>query len=94
MATAVMTEHGVFALTALDRPAFAVKDLSLAEWGRKEIRLAEFEMPGLMAVRAEYAGKLPLKGARIMGSLHMTVQTAILPASITSVARLRPSMME
>jgi len=78
MATAVMTENGVFALTALDRPAFAVKDLSLAEWGRKEIRLAEFEMPGLMAVRAEYAGKLPLKGARIMGSLHMTVQTAVL----------------
>jgi len=73
-----MTENGVFALTALDRPAFAVKDLSLAEWGRKEIRLAEFEMPGLMAVRAEYAGKLPLKGARIMGSLHMTVQTAVL----------------
>ena len=78
MATAVMTENGVFALTALDRPAFAVKDLSLAEWGRKEIRLAEFEMPGLMALRTEYAGKLPLKGARIMGSLHMTVQTAVL----------------
>ncbi len=78
MATAVMTEHGVSALTALDRPAFAVKDLSLAEWGRKEIRLAEFEMPGLMALRVEYAGTHPLKGARIMGSLHMTVQTAVL----------------
>jgi adenosylhomocysteinase len=61
-----------------DRPPFKVKDLSLAEWGRKEIRLAEQEMPGLMAVREEYAGKQPLKGARIMGSLHMTVQTAVL----------------
>ncbi len=60
------------------RPAFKVKDLGLAEWGRKEIRLAEYEMPGLMALRAEYKGKNPLKGARIMGSLHMTVQTAVL----------------
>jgi adenosylhomocysteinase len=60
------------------RPAFKVRDLSLAELGRKEIRLAEHEMPGLMAIRKEYAGKAPLKGARIMGSLHMTVQTAVL----------------
>jgi adenosylhomocysteinase len=63
---------------ALDRPAFKVKDLSLAEWGRKEIRLAEHEMPGLMALRAEHKGKKPLAGAKIMGSLHMTVQTAVL----------------
>jgi len=55
-----------------------VKDLGLAEWGRKEIRLAEHEMPGLMTLRAEYRGEQPLKGARIMGSLHMTVQTAVL----------------
>ena len=61
-----------------DRPAFKVADLSLAEWGRKEIRLAEQEMPGLMAVREEYAGQKPLKGARVMGSLHMTIQTAVL----------------
>ena len=61
-----------------DRPPFKVRDLGLAEWGRKEIRLAEQEMPGLMAVREEYAGKKPLAGARIMGSLHMTVQTAVL----------------
>src|SRR5678816_2420046 len=60
------------------RPAFKVKDLSLAEFGRKEIRLAEHEMPGLMALRAEYKGKNPLAGARIMGSLHMTIQTAVL----------------
>src|ERR1044072_7687643 len=61
--------------TALD---FKVADLSLAEFGRKEIRLAEHEMPGLMATRAEFAGSKPLKGARITGSLHMTVQTAVL----------------
>src|SRR3990170_3291357 len=60
------------------RALFKVKDLSLAELGRKEIRLAEQEMPGLMAIRAEYAGQQPLAGARIMGSLHMTVQTAVL----------------
>jgi adenosylhomocysteinase len=62
----------------MDRPAFKVRDLGLAEWGRKEIRLAEHEMPGLMAIREEYKGKQPLAGARIMGSLHMTVQTAVL----------------
>ena len=60
------------------RLPFKVKDLSLAEWGRKEIRLAEQEMPGLMAVREEYGAQKPLKGARIMGSLHMTIQTAVL----------------
>ncbi|MEP7383295.1 MAG: adenosylhomocysteinase, partial [Gemmatimonadota bacterium] len=64
--------------SALDRPAFKVADLSLAEWGRKEVRLAEHEMPGLMAIREEHRGNFPLKGARIMGSLHMTVQTAVL----------------
>src|SRR5687767_13247615 len=64
--------------TPLDRPAFKVRDLELAEFGRKEIRLAEQEMPGLMAIRAEYRGKQPLKGAKVMGSLHMTVQTAVL----------------
>src|SRR6186713_3116168 len=55
-----------------------VKDISLAEWGRKEIRLAEAEMPGLMAIRREYGPKKPLKGARIAGCLHMTIQTAVL----------------
>jgi len=55
-----------------------VKDMSLAEWGRKEIRLAEAEMPGLMALRAEYGASKPLKGARIAGCLHMTIQTAVL----------------
>ena len=57
---------------------YKVKDLSLAEWGRKEIRLAEAEMPGLMAIREEYKASKPLKGARIAGCLHMTIQTAVL----------------
>src|SRR5216110_2792467 len=56
----------------------AIKDLSLAEWGRKELAIAEVEMPGLMATREEYGPKKPLKGARIAGSLHMTIQTAVL----------------
>ncbi|MDX2063607.1 MAG: adenosylhomocysteinase [Bacteroidia bacterium] len=57
---------------------YKVKDITLAEWGRKEIRLAEAEMPGLMALRAEYGAQKPLKGARIAGCLHMTIQTAVL----------------
>lgn len=57
---------------------FKVKDMSLADWGRKEIAIAETEMPGLMALRSEYKGKSPLKGARIVGCLHMTIQTAVL----------------
>ena len=57
---------------------YKVADMSLAEWGHKEIRIAETEMPGLMALREEYAGQNPLKGARITGSLHMTIQTAVL----------------
>jgi adenosylhomocysteinase len=75
--TAVATER-TQGHTDAARPAFKVKDLGLAEWGRKEIRLAEDEMPGLMALRQEYKGQKPLAGARIMGSLHMTVQTAVL----------------
>src|SRR5580765_8950488 len=57
---------------------YKVKDMSLAAWGRKEIRLAEAEMPGLMALRSEYGKLKPLKGARIAGCLHMTIQTAVL----------------
>src|SRR6476619_6226327 len=57
---------------------FKVADLSLADWGRKEIAIAETEMPGLMAIRDEYASQQPLRGARIAGSLHMTIQTAVL----------------
>ena len=62
-----------------------VADLSLAEAGRHQLRLAEHEMPGLMAIRAEYADAQPLKGARIAGSLHMTVQTAVLIETLTAL---------
>src|SRR6478672_9652526 len=64
---------------------FRVADLSLAEFGRKEITLAEHEMPGLMAMRAEYAASQPLAGARITGSLHMTIQTAVLIETLTAL---------
>ena len=64
---------------------FRVADLSLAEFGRKEIRLAEHEMPGLMATREEFAGSQPLRGARIMGSLHMTIQTAVLIETLVAL---------
>ena len=57
---------------------YAIADISLAAWGRKEIRIAETEMPGLMAIREEFAAAQSLKGARITGSLHMTIQTAVL----------------
>src|ERR687891_1321385 len=78
MATAVNEAHAFDLAKKAGREPYKVKDLSLAEYGRNEIRLAEHEMPGLMALRAEYKGKQPLAGAKIMGSLHMTVQTAVL----------------
>jgi adenosylhomocysteinase len=65
-------------LAEASEPDYAVADLGLADWGRKEIRIAETEMPGLMAIREEYAASQPLRGARITGSLHMTIQTAVL----------------
>ena len=64
---------------------YKVKDISLADWGRKEIELAEAEMPGLMALREEYAKEQPLKGARIAGCLHMTIQTAVLIETLTAL---------
>ena len=64
---------------------FKVKDISLAEWGRKEIEIAEAEMPGLMALREEYGGSKPLAGARIAGCLHMTIQTAVLIETLTAL---------
>ncbi len=64
---------------------FKVADLSLAEFGRKEITLAEHEMPGLMAMREEYGPSQPLKGARITGSLHMTIQTAVLIETLVAL---------
>jgi adenosylhomocysteinase len=76
--TTMVAAHPFDAAREAGREPFKVKDLSLAEFGRKEIRLAEQEMPGLMSIRAEYADQRPLAGAKIMGSLHMTVQTAVL----------------
>src|SRR5262249_14408495 len=81
------TSHGDRAtMTALSsKTDFKVADLSLADFGRKEIRLAEHEMPGLMSLREEFAAQQPLKGARIMGSLHMTIQTAVLIETLTAL---------
>jgi len=70
---------------ALKQHDYKVADISLAAWGRKEIAIAETEMPGLMALRAEYAGQLPLKGARLTGCLHMTIQTAVLIETLTAL---------
>src|SRR6188508_2962290 len=78
MATVVEKLHPFAAAKAAGREPYKVKDLSLADFGRKELRLAEQEMPGLMALRKQYAGKKPLAGSRVMGSLHMTIQTAVL----------------
>jgi adenosylhomocysteinase len=69
----------------LHNDQYTVADLSLADWGRKEIKIAETEMPGLMAIRAEYAAGQPLKGARITGSLHMTIQTAVLVETLQAL---------
>src|SRR5262245_55804248 len=78
MSTAVREMHAFEAAARAGREPYKVRDLSLAEFGRKEMRLAEQEMPGLMALRARYQGSKPLAGARVMGSLHMTIQTAVL----------------
>src|SRR5712675_796456 len=78
MATVVEKLHPFAAAKAAGREPYMVKDLSLAEFGRKEMRLAEQEMPGLMSLRTQHGSKKPLAGARVMGSLHMTVQTAVL----------------
>ncbi|MFN7726542.1 MAG: adenosylhomocysteinase, partial [Rubrivivax sp.] len=64
---------------------YAIADLSLADWGRKELNIAESEMPALMAIRREYAAKQPLKGARVTGSLHMTIQTAVLVETLQAL---------
>jgi adenosylhomocysteinase len=85
MPTVTEKLHPFAAAAAVGREPFKVRDLSLAEFGRKEIRLAEQEMPGLMALRRQYAGKSPLAGARIMGSLHMTIQTAVLIETLTEL---------
>ena len=73
---------------------YKVADMSLAEWGRKEIEISEHEMPGLMAVRRKYGPEKPLKGVRVMGSLHMTIQTAVLIETLVELGadvRWQPS---
>ena len=69
----------------MNNPSYVVKDIKLAEYGRKEIDIAETEMPGLMALRSEFLEEKPLLGARIVGSLHMTIQTAVLIETLTSL---------
>ena len=64
---------------------YVIADIKLADWGRKELNIAETEMPGLMAIREEYAKSQPLKGARIAGSLHMTIQTAVLIETLAAL---------
>src|ERR1043166_2185492 len=83
MSTATSEQHAYDLAKAAGRVPYKVADLNLAEFGRKELRLAEGEMPGLMAIRKRYEGKKPLAGAKIMGSLHMTIQTGVLIETLT-----------
>src|SRR5437868_1265210 len=81
MKYAILVPEQTLMSTVMIQPVaaeFKVADLSLADWGRKEITIAEQEMPGLMAIRKKYAHAKPLEGVRITGSLHMTIQTAVL----------------
>src|SRR5215831_18828458 len=85
MSTVTEKMHPFAAAKAAGREPYKVRDLSQADFGRKEIRLAEQEMPGLMALRKQYGAKKPLAGARVMGSLHMTIQTAVLIETLTEL---------
>src|SRR5271163_4864955 len=83
-----LTIGGCMATATLDRAttaAYKVADMSLADWGRKEISIAEYEMPGLMSIRNKYAAAKPLAGVRITGSLHMTIQTAVLIETLVAL---------
>ena len=82
-----MQFHGVMGMNAVLRQGgdWVIKDIGLADWGRKEMKVAETEMPGLMAIRREFAAAQPLKGARIAGSLHMTIQTAVLIETLNAL---------
>src|SRR3569623_1750155 len=81
----VNRKEGVMNAALNSTADYVIADLGLADWGRKEIRIAETEMPGLMAIREEFAAAQPLKGARITGSLHMTIQTAVLIETLTAL---------
>src|SRR5205085_8828641 len=80
-----MTVFATKTPTGTEHTDFVVADMSLADWGRKEIAIAEHEMPGLMAIRKKYAPQQPLKGAKIAGSLHMTIQTAVLVETLQAL---------
>ena len=80
--------HPFKAAAEAGRPAFKVKDLGEAAFGRREMVLAEHEMPGLMVLRERYAGKQPLAGVKVMGSLHMTIQTAVLIETLADLQHL------
>jgi len=71
--------------TLVENLAYKIKDINLADFGRKEIEIAEKEMPGLMAIRKKFSAEKPLKGVRIMGSLHMTIQTAVLIETLVEI---------
>src|SRR3569623_1237390 len=81
----VNRKEGVMNAALNSTADYVIADLGLADWGRKEIRIAETEMPGLLAIREEFAAAQPLKGARITGSLHMTIQTAVLIETLTAL---------
>src|SRR3981189_637682 len=85
MATATEKMHPFAAAKAIGREPFKVRSLAEADFGRKEMRLAEQEMPGLMSLRKQYGATKPLAGARVMGSLHMTIQTAVLIETLTEL---------
>src|SRR4051795_4304527 len=85
MATVVEKMHPYAAANAAGREPFKVRNLALADFGRKEMRLAEQEMPGLMALRKQHGSSKPLAGSRVMGSLHMTIQTAVLIETLTEL---------
>src|SRR3990167_3964637 len=84
LADSPKTEQQMNAVTNI-KPDYKVADLSLADWGRKEIDIAEHEMPGLMSIRQKYATAKPLKGVRVTGSLHMTIQTAVLIETLKDI---------
>src|SRR5471032_1460394 len=73
------------ATATLEQLDYKVADIGLADWGRKEITIAELEMPGLMSIRRKYAAGKPLKGVRVTGSLHMTIQTAVLIETLVAI---------
>src|SRR3990167_4500715 len=85
MTTAPATRNLTVRKTTASSPDYKVADIKLADWGRKEIIIAETEMPGLMALKAEFGAKKPLKGARIAGCLHMTIQTAVLIETLVAL---------